>query len=104
VSTWEKCSIIFLAKFFLLGKTNAHQNKISTFQHLPDETIADGWECLQDYISACPHRGMEEWFIIQSFYQVLIHTCHEHIDAAASISFFTVTMQNHLSFNKLLET
>jgi hypothetical protein len=32
VSTWEKCSNVFLAMFFLLGKTNALQNKISTFQ------------------------------------------------------------------------
>jgi hypothetical protein len=32
VSTWEKCSNVFLIKFFLLGKTNALRNKISTFQ------------------------------------------------------------------------
>jgi hypothetical protein len=41
VSTWEKCSNAFLAKFFLLGKTNALRNKISTFQQLTDETIAE---------------------------------------------------------------
>jgi hypothetical protein len=29
---------------------------------------------LQDYTSACPHHGMEEWFIIQSFYHGLIHS------------------------------
>jgi hypothetical protein len=38
VSTWEKCSNAFLAKIFLLGKTNALQNKISTFQQLMYET------------------------------------------------------------------
>jgi hypothetical protein len=32
MSTWEKCSNAFLAKFFLLGKTNALWNKISRFQ------------------------------------------------------------------------
>jgi hypothetical protein len=32
VSTWEKCSNAFLAKFFPLGKINALRNKISTFQ------------------------------------------------------------------------
>jgi hypothetical protein len=32
VSTWEKCSNAFLAKFFLLGKTNVLQNKILIFQ------------------------------------------------------------------------
>jgi hypothetical protein len=53
VSTWEKCSNALLAKFFPLVKTNAFQNKISTFQQLIDETIADVWERLQDYISTC---------------------------------------------------
>jgi hypothetical protein len=37
VSTWEKCSNAFLAKFFPLGKTNALRNKISTFQQVMDE-------------------------------------------------------------------
>jgi hypothetical protein len=46
VSTWEKCSNAFLAKFFLLGKTNAFRNKISGFQQLTDETITEAWECL----------------------------------------------------------
>jgi hypothetical protein len=46
VSTWEKCSNAFLAKFFPLGKTNALQNKISEFQHLTDETIAEACERL----------------------------------------------------------
>jgi hypothetical protein len=32
VSIWEKCSNAFLATFFLLGKINALQNKISNFQ------------------------------------------------------------------------
>jgi hypothetical protein len=31
-----------------------------------NEIITEAWEC-QDYISTCPHHGMEEWFIIQSF-------------------------------------
>jgi hypothetical protein len=72
VSTWEKCSNACLTKFFPLGKTNAHQNKISGFQQLTYETIAEAWERLWDYITACPHHGMEEWFIIQSFYRGLI--------------------------------
>jgi hypothetical protein len=46
VSTWEKCSNAFLTKFFPLGKTNAIWNKISVFQQLTDETIAEAWECL----------------------------------------------------------
>jgi hypothetical protein len=93
VSTWEKCFNTFLTKFFPLGKTNALQNKISTFQQLMDETIAEAWEHLQDYISACPHHSMEEWFIIQTFYHGLIRTTREHIDAAAGGSFFALSIQ-----------
>ena len=32
VSTWDKCSMAFLAKFFPLGKTNALHGRISSFQ------------------------------------------------------------------------
>jgi hypothetical protein len=93
VSTWEKCSNAFLAKFFPLGKTNALQNKISRFQQLTDETILEAWECLHDYISICPHHSMEEWFIIQSFYHGLIRSAQEHIDATAVGSFFALSIE-----------
>jgi hypothetical protein len=93
VSTWEKCSNIFLAMFFPLGKTNALQNKMSGFQQLTDETITEAWDHLQDYISACPHHDMEEWFIIQSFYHGLIRLAREHIDAVARGSFFALSIE-----------
>jgi hypothetical protein len=93
VSTWEKCSTTFLAKFFPLGNTNALRNKIYRFQKCTDETIIEAWERWQDYISACPHRGMEEWFLIQSFYLGLILSAQEHIDAAAGGSFFTLNIE-----------
>jgi hypothetical protein len=93
VSTREKCSNAFLAKFFPLGKTNALRNKISGCQQLMDETIVVAWECLQDYIFACPHHGMEEWFIIQSFYHGLIRSAQVHIDAATRGSFFTLSIE-----------
>jgi hypothetical protein len=54
VSTREKWSNAFLAKFSSLGKTNALWNKISGFQELTDETIAEARERLQDYITASP--------------------------------------------------
>jgi hypothetical protein len=93
VLTWEKCSNSFLTKFFPLGKTNALRNKIYGFQQLTDETITEVWERLKDYISACPHHGMEEWFIIQSFYHGSIRSAREHIDAAAGGSFFALSIE-----------
>jgi hypothetical protein len=66
---------------------------ISGFQQLMNETIAESCECLQDYISACPHHSMEEWFIIQNFYHGLIRSTREHIDAAAGGSFFPFSIE-----------
>jgi hypothetical protein len=93
VSTCDKFYNAFLAKFFSLGKTCVLRNKISGFQQLTSETIAKVWERLQDYISVCPHQGMEEWFIIQNFYHGLIHSAWEHIDATAGGFFFALSIE-----------
>jgi hypothetical protein len=100
VSTWEKCSNAFLVKFFLLGKTNALRNKISGFQQVMDEIIIEAWERLQDYITACSHHDMEEWFIIQIFYHGLIRSAWEHIEVAAGGSFFALSIEKA---HKLIE-
>jgi hypothetical protein len=67
VDPWEKCSNAFLAKFFPVGKINILRNKISSFQQNNDESIAEAWEGFQLYITACPHHGMQNWFLIQTF-------------------------------------
>jgi hypothetical protein len=70
-TTWHACSYAFLAKYFSVGKANAIQNRISSFQQLQDKTIPKAGEHLQDYIAPCPQHGMEEWLIIQSFFHGL---------------------------------
>ena len=46
VSTWDKCSTAFLAKFFPLGKTNALHGRISSFQKTEMESILEDWDRL----------------------------------------------------------
>ena len=50
--------------FFPMGKTNALRNKISSFQQLADELILEACERMQEYVTACPHHGMEDWLLI----------------------------------------
>jgi hypothetical protein len=100
VSTRRSAPIAFLTKFFPLGKTNALRNKISRFQQLMGETVAEAWERLQDYISASPHHGTEEWFIIRSFYHGLIRSTWEHIDVAVGGPFFALSVEEA---HKLIE-
>ena len=73
-----------------MGKTNALRNRISGIQQLPDETIPEAWERLQEYIQACPHHGMEEWLIIQNFFHGLNQQAKDHVDAAACGSFLSL--------------
>ena len=44
VSTWDKCSTTFFAKFFPLGKTNALRGRITSFQQTGMESIPEAWE------------------------------------------------------------
>jgi hypothetical protein len=55
------------------------------------ESIQEAWECLQEYISDCPHHGIKEWMLLQSFYHGLNQKASEHLDAAAKVSFLSLT-------------
>ncbi|RLN40156.1 hypothetical protein C2845_PM01G48370 [Panicum miliaceum] len=92
VTTWDECAKAFLAKFFPLGKTNALRGRISSSQQASNESITKAWEQLQEYILACPHHGMDAWLILQNFYNRLTPTARDHIDAAASGAFFSLTI------------
>ena len=83
----------FLAKFFPLDKTNAlRRGRISSFQQTRMESIPEVWEKLQEYILACPHLGMDEWLVLQSFYNGLTTTSRAHLDAAARGAYLDLTI------------
>ena len=96
-TTWDRCSIEFLAKFFPTGKTNALCGKISTFQQQHDESFPEAWEHFQDYITECPHHGMEDWLLMQTFYHGLSTSTCETMDAATGGAFLSLNLQDATS-------
>ena len=56
------------------------------------ESIPEAWERLQEYILACPHHGMDEWLVLQSFYNGLTMTSRANIDASAGGAFLDLTI------------
>ena len=56
------------------------------------ESIPKAWERLQEYILAYPHHGMDEWLVLQSFYNRLTTTSRANIDAAAGGAFLDLTI------------
>jgi hypothetical protein len=97
VNTWNKCSMAFLVKFFSTGKTNAFHGRISNFQQTASESILKAWERLQEHILAYPHHGMEDWLILQNFYNGLTSTSIAHIDVAAGGAFFSLTVSGAMA-------
>ena len=91
-NTWDLCSTAFLAKFFPTAKTNALRGKISSFQQQHDESFTEAWERFQNYIEDCPHNGIEEWLLKQTFYHGLISSTRESIDAAAGGAFLPLKL------------
>ena len=87
----------FLMKFFMTSETNALRGRISIFQQASDETIPEVWEKLQEYILACPHHGMNNWLILQNFYNGLTQTARDHVDVAAGGAFFSLTPERATS-------
>jgi len=82
---------VFLAKFFLTGKTNALRERISSFQQASNETNPEAWEQLQEYILECPRHGMDNSLILQSFYNGATQTARDLVDVSAGGTFFSLT-------------
>ena len=71
--------------------------RILSFKKASNETIPEAWERLQEYILACPYHGMEDWLILQSFYNGLTQTARDHVDVAAGGAFFSLTTKRATS-------
>ena len=63
------------------------------------ETILKAWERLKDYIQACPHHGIENWLVLQYFYDGLTNISRGHIDAVAGGAFVSLTIDGATALN-----
>ena len=68
IMTWDELTKVFLAKFFPPSKTVSLRNQITTFSRKEDETLYEAWERFKDLLRLCPHRGLQRWMIMQTFY------------------------------------
>jgi hypothetical protein len=78
-------------KVFPMGKTNALRGRIANFHQTSMEPIPEAWERLQEYILACPHHRMENWLVLQNFYNGLTPMSEGHLDAAGGGAFLSLT-------------
>ncbi|KAL2903236.1 Ornithine carbamoyltransferase [Bienertia sinuspersici] len=67
-TTWDSLTKAFLLKFFSQKKTSKLQNNISTFRQNEDESLHDAWKRFKRLQRQCPHYGLPDWLLIQTFY------------------------------------
>jgi len=48
---------------------------------------------MQEYVQACPHHGMQDWLLIQSFYHGLFIESRHHLVAAVGGAFFSLNVK-----------
>ena len=73
----------FLHKYFPPHKTAKFRNEITTFKQNGSETINSAWERFKELQRQCPHHGLPEWMIPQSFYNGLTDEHRNIVNAAA---------------------
>ncbi|XP_021722680.1 uncharacterized protein LOC110690159 [Chenopodium quinoa] len=87
--TWDKLVKAFLVKFLGKEKTARLRNELSTFGQSDDESLYEAWRRFKRLQRQCPHHGILEWMLIQTFYNGLTHEFRIYIDAASGGSLLT---------------
>jgi len=75
-----------------MSRTSALRGKISNFWQSSLESIPEAWERLQEYIRAYPHHGMEDWLVLQNFFEGLTAMSKGQVDAVAGGAFLSLTI------------
>ncbi|XP_021767047.1 uncharacterized protein LOC110731505 [Chenopodium quinoa] len=70
-------------------KTARLRNELSTFRQSDDESLYDAWRRFKRLQRQCPHHGIPEWMLIQTFYNGLTHEFRIYIDVASGGSLLT---------------
>ncbi|XP_021775998.1 uncharacterized protein LOC110739822 [Chenopodium quinoa] len=87
--TWDKLVKAFLVKFLGHEKTARLRNELSTFKQSDDESLYEAWRRFKRLQRQCPHHGIPEWILIQTFYNGMTHEFRIYIDAALGGSLLT---------------
>ncbi|CAM8993131.1 unnamed protein product [Rhodiola kirilowii] len=82
-TTWNKLAEAFLQQYFPPSKTAHFRNKIILFCSTDGETLYDSWERYKELTRVCPHHNLEQWQIIDTFYQEIDQGMRTLINQAA---------------------
>ena len=70
-TTWKGRSRALLVKYFPPRKTAKLRTEITSFTHTDEESLYEAWERFKDLQRQCPHCGVPDWLLVQTFYNGL---------------------------------
>ncbi|CAL9013424.1 unnamed protein product, partial [Prunus brigantina] len=83
ITTWTALASKFLAKFFPAQKTNHIRKEIMGVQQLHGESFHEYWDRFQRLLASCPHHQIEDWLLMQYFYEGLLDSERMMVDATS---------------------
>ncbi|CAL2228629.1 unnamed protein product [Prunus armeniaca] len=83
ITTWIALASKFLAKFFPAQKTNHIRKEIMRVQQLDGESFHEYWDRFQRLLALCPHHQIEDWLLMQYFYEGLLDSERMMVDATS---------------------
>ncbi|KAJ9544480.1 hypothetical protein OSB04_024187 [Centaurea solstitialis] len=90
-TSWEGLAKPFVTRFFSPGKTANLTKAITNFTQGGTEELYEAWERFKSLQRQCPHHGIEDWRLIQLFYNGLRSDARFAIDSSAGGTIMTKT-------------
>nr|GEW41516.1 reverse transcriptase domain-containing protein [Tanacetum cinerariifolium] len=97
IHTWEDLVSKFVNYFFPPSKTTNLKNDITNFQQRFDETFNEAWDYFKDLLRKCPHHDFLELHQIDIFYNALMQSDQDSLNAASGGNLLNYTPRDALT-------
>ncbi|XP_026416486.1 uncharacterized protein LOC113311916 [Papaver somniferum] len=91
ITSWNDMQKVFLENF-PASKAATIRKAISGIEQIVGETLYDYWERYKKLLSSCPHHHISEQLIVQYFYDGMLQSERNIIDAASGGAFTNKTI------------
>ena len=82
--TWRELNEAFLKFYYPPRKTMQLRHELITFRQFNGETLYDAWERFKKLQRQCPHHGLNECQLVQTFYGGIEYALKCVLDASAN--------------------
>ena len=83
VNSWAQMCNLFFAKYYPVKRTAKVRAQITGFKQGYDESLSDAWDRFNHLLQSCPHHNLNDWMLVDSFYNALAPQSRALVDTGA---------------------